>query len=936
MRGWKTTDQEEIERRRLRASTEPIILEAVEPEQRFYGTYRVSSQVGHRFYLVEVRSLTDLTNSCECPDFRVNGLGTCKHIEAVLARLRRGKSRLFARAARQGSPRTEIFLSSGARQEVQVAWSRQVSRPARKLLSPFFSSGDVLLADPVRAIPSLQKTLAQAPERVRSEIRIARDVEQWVSELRRLQARARARTDFLEDLKGGKRSLDFLKHPLYPYQQEGVLHLAFGERGLLADEMGLGKTVQAIAACELLRQIRGIERVLVVCPVSLKAEWEEQIAKFTSLPARVVSGTRPQRLKLYRAPAFFYLSNYEQIRSDGDDIVRIVAPDVVILDEAQRIKNWQTKTAKAVKKLSSPYAFVLTGTPLENRIDEIYSIIEFLDPYLLGPLFRFNRDFYQLDERGRPCGYKNLDILRQRIRPLLLRRRKEEVEGQLPPRTVNNYFVAMEAEQRLRYDEYNARVARLLALARRRALTREEGEKLQKWLACLRMICDSPFILDQECRICPKLSELESVLEEVLQSNGSKVLVFSEWERMLRLVRDLVQEMGLDFAWHTGSVPQKERRLQINRFKEDPGCCLFLSTDSGSLGLNLQAANVVVNLDLPWNPARLEQRIARAWRKHQTRPVSVVNLICENSIEHRMLDLLAQKQRLANSVVDGLGDLKSMQMPSGRSRIVERLESLMGVESPQQETPVKQPIAAASVSHEPVRAFGDDLVARLADRLLLLESGKTPAGHTTFLAVVDGQAEQVRPLAERLLGESFSAVGENPSLEVVDRTTYQTIQRLIASGLLKVSTESMGEIHRSSAFPVADPQRSRQQRKRAQSIFAQADRKMRMTLLLAEGGFFPEAVPALHEAIETALRALACLEGQEMASPEEGVSPHFIQSHLVPSGALPEEAPFEIGRMRQAMRETVPVDENEARSLLASLKPLFDHAHVRINKAGLS
>ena len=163
-----------------------------------------------------------------------------------------------------------------------------------------------------------------------------------------------------------------------------MLHLAFRERALLADDMGLGKTVQAIAACALLRELRGIERVLVVSPASLKAEWEEQIARFSELPARVVAGNRLVRRAAYRSRTFFTLCNYEQILADGDDLLDILQPEVVILDEAQRIKNWQTKTANAVKRLHSRYAFVLTGTPLENRIDEIYSIVQFLDPELLG------------------------------------------------------------------------------------------------------------------------------------------------------------------------------------------------------------------------------------------------------------------------------------------------------------------------------------------------------------------------------------------------------------------------------------------------------------------------------------------------------------------------------------------------------------------------
>src|SRR6185436_4754886 len=201
---------------------------------------------------------------------------------------------------------------------------------------------------------------------------------------------------------------------------------------------------------------------------------------------------------------------------DGDAMQERLAPDVVILDEAQRIKNWQSRTAQVVKRLRSPYAFVLTGTPLENRIDEIYSIVQFLDPALFGPLFRFNRQYYELDERGRPVGYKNLDELHKRLAPVLLRRRKSEVEGQLPLRTDKHYFVPMDEEQAVRYLEYDQRVARLAAAARKRPLLPEEFKKLQQWLACMRMLCDTPYILDAECRVCPKLPELEEILGEVL------------------------------------------------------------------------------------------------------------------------------------------------------------------------------------------------------------------------------------------------------------------------------------------------------------------------------------------------------------------------------------------------------------------------------------
>lgn len=933
-KGWKTTDEEEIELRRLRASTEQLRVEAFEPDIPFYGTYHVQSKGSERSYIVEIRSLMDHENSCECLDFRGNGLGTCKHIEAVLAKLRKGRKSRFKQAAEAGSPRVEIYLSRQGKPEVKIAWPSQSLPNARKLLDPFFSNSNTLLADPAKAVPSMQRALREAPKRTQRQVRIARDVEAWASNLRRCENRANTRQAFLEDVREGKRSVDLLKNPLYPYQQEGMLHLSFTERAMLADDMGLGKTIQALAACELLRQTRKIERVLIVCPASLKAEWEEQIVKFSSATPLIVTGTRARRLKLYHQSAFCYIVNYEQIRSDFSDINEIVAPDVVILDEAQRIKNWQTKTAKSVKQLSSPYAFVLTGTPLENRIDEIYSILEFLDPEIFGSLFRFNREFYRLDERGRPEGYKNLDELHRRIRPILLRRRKEEVEDQLPGRTVNTYFIPLHPEQKIRYDEYSTRVAQLLAITKHRPLTKEEGDRLLRYLACMRMLCDTPFILDPECRICPKLQELESILEEVLTEDHRKVLIFSEWERMLKLVRDLADEMGIEFAWHTGTVPQTRRRHEINRFKNDPECSLFLSTDSGSTGLNLQAASVVINLDLPWNPAKLEQRIARAWRKHQPRSVNVINLVSEDTIEHRMLSTLAQKQQLADGVLDGIGDLEAIKMPSGRKAFMERLQSIMGVVLKREAAPGKPKEEPFEAAADPFELLRDDLVSRLDERLLLMEARQDSHGNESLFIVVDGDPEQVKPLAARLLQENLSKRGEKPcSIDLIDRATYETIQRLIDSGTLKFGSQSARGLFRAEALGET---RSRadhtmQRLKEAQEFFSKAERKLKMSCLLKEGGFPVEAIPPLSEAVETVLKSL--LHVQEDREPQaDALSLAKIESILVRDCCLPEDTSSVVARLREAANEPSNVDPDEASDLVDKATSLFDRAREAISK----
>jgi SNF2 family DNA or RNA helicase len=364
--------------------------------------------------------------------------------------------------------------------------------------------------------------------------------------------------------------------------------------------------------------------VLVVCPASLKAEWEEQIARFTERSVRSVFGSRAARLAAYREPAFFNIVNYEQVLGDAPDINEVLRPDVIILDEAQRIKNWQIKTARQVKSLRSLYAFVLTGTPVENCIDELYSIVQYLDPELIGPLFRFNRDFYDLDARGRPVDYKSLAGLRRRLQPVMLRRRKCDVEAELPGRTVKNYFVPMAEEQALRYADYKRQAATLLAQVKRRPLTPKEFERLQMLLACMH---DLRYAGDPRSKL-PRQPEARGAGG---RSERPAWRAGTQDHRVFRMGADAGtgagtgrragRGCGLAHRLGTAAAPPcRNPSLQTG-----PGCRLFLSTDSGSLGLNLQVASAVVNVDLPWNPAKLEQRIARAWRKNQTRSVTVVN-----------------------------------------------------------------------------------------------------------------------------------------------------------------------------------------------------------------------------------------------------------------------------------------------------------------------
>ena len=671
---WRTTDEDEINRRRERARLESFAIQNSDPAHPIFSNFRVKSGSGLT-YSVEVRDVRQRHFACECVDFRINGLGTCKHVEAVLMYLEARYKRLYRAATANGAGRLDI-LPDHERGSLRLSNGHLPLPPS--LRRWFDADGFLLDGTPETILPELKLLAgAEAPE-----LRVSQELEPWLEARRRAAERKQLRREYEMKVQSGEWPLQETKVPLFPYQREGMLHLAFAERALLADEMGLGKTIQAIAACALLLRLGKAARVLVVTPASLKTEWEEQIQRFTGLPYQLVFGGRAARLNAYGTPTFFTIVNYEQMLADALEVNARLRPDVVVLDEAQRIKNWSAKTTQAIKRLRSRYAFILTGTPIENRLDELYSLMDFLDPSLLGPLFRFNREYYQLDERGRPAAYRNLQKLHERIRPLMLRRRKAEVETELPERMDRNYFVPLSGEQKAEYDEHEGVVARLAYLAKRRPLTQQEQEKLLRHLNMMRMVCDTNYILNPEHRACPKLKELEKILEECRDNRDVKVIVFSEWERMLDLVRDLCRRLELGFAWHTGTVPQKRRRGEINAFKTDPQCRVFLSTDSGASGLNLQNASVVINCDLPWNPAKLEQRIARAWRKFQSRAVTVVNLISENTLEHKMLETLANKRALSEGVLDLQGDLDNIKLKSGREAFLTRLEQLVASAAP--------------------------------------------------------------------------------------------------------------------------------------------------------------------------------------------------------------------------------------------------------------
>jgi superfamily II DNA or RNA helicase len=946
---------EQIERRRQRGLEDltKIVNRGRHP---VYSGFEVTSTTD-RAYTVQIRSLTERINTCTCPDYRTNTIGTCKHIEGVLANLENEFADRWEDLIAQAPPVAQVYVHHAERTTVRVTLPLPEDKRLQELLTRYFDAEGVLQGKVTQSLPALLDELGGLRARSQKQIHVDQAVHDHLQNRQDVEAVERQKYWFLDQVEQGNRSLNVISTPLYSYQEEGVLHLGFGRRTLLADDMGLGKTVQAIAAAALLKQLRDIQHVLIVCPASLKHQWAREIRRFTSLSVQVIEGNPIHRRNLYRDLQFFNVINYELVRFDEAEIARHEF-DLVILDEAQRIKNWRTKTADKVKRLRGTYAFVLTGTPLENRLDELYSIFQFIDPTILGPLWRFNTRYYETERRRsgsyKVLGYKNLDELRHRIAPYVLRRVREEVLFDLPERIDSNFFVEMTSPQWTAYAEYEQRVAQLMARAKRRPLTPEEHQILLGSLVKMRLICNALALHDPEIkpqdheRTAPKLRELRTILEEEIASNGHKAILFSQWSKMLNLVEPALQKLKLGWVKLTGNVPTQKRGALIEQFFEDPRCKVFLSTDAGGVGLNLQAASMVVNLDLPWNPAVLDQRIARAHRHGQKHTVNVVNLIAKGTIEERMLDTLAAKRAVFDAAFNEDSDVIDLSFQAAGSGVLQRLEVLLGAREAARPELVLEPTAVAEAAVEALptlQGFADLLVGRYPGRVLLVREAPQLAGAPAdgnVLVVVDREPAKLRPKVEAQLGEYY---GDHPvpGLLLMEQEGYRALSAL-TGGAMEQTAEA-ATVYQAPAIPAPardDERKALEKRlRRANKGLDAADKRLKLASVVLQGGFPEEVMRPVRQALGWALSAHLSLV-KDKAPGADLPSPRLVEADLVSPGRVPTDLAARVDRVRaltappaEDEEEAPPPSVEAAEGLIGTVQELIDLGRELAAKEGL-
>ena len=440
-----------------------------------------------------------------------------------------------------------------------------------------------------------------------------------------------------------------IKAQLRDYQKKGVQWLQmlhhYGFGGILADDMGLGKTLQSIAFIS--SQIKKDSRILILAPSGLIYNWADEFKKFApDLDLVVVHGLKPNRESLLAEKHQIYVTSYATFRQDSD-IYKQMSFDFLFLDEAQVIKNAQTKIAKTLRQFVVPSIIALSGTPIENHLGELWSIFQIVLPGLLPA----KNDFMKL----------SAEQVSQFIKPFVMRRKKEEVLSELPDLIEVVYKNELEDQQKAIY------LAQLQQMKERLVqVTETEFQKnrvdILTGIMRLRQICDTPALfMDDYEGASGKLDSLRDLLIQISES-GHRVLIFSQFRGMLDLIEKELPGLGLSSFKITGSTPSKERQEMTKEFNQGEKDVFLISLKAGGVGLNLTGADTVILVDLWWNPAVESQAIGRAHRMGQEKIVEVYRLVTRGTIEEKIQELQEQKKNLVSEVLDGTESRASLTL----------------------------------------------------------------------------------------------------------------------------------------------------------------------------------------------------------------------------------------------------------------------------------
>jgi SNF2 family DNA or RNA helicase len=485
-----------------------------------------------------------------------------------------------------------------------------------------------------------------------------------------------------------------------PYQTEALGRMVERGNQLLALTMGAGKTLTGVAAVEHLSSTGQVQTGFVFCPNSIKFQWLSEIRRHTGAAAQVIDGSRDERRYQYKwaRKHRYNVANYDTLRNDVDMVRNIYGqPDYVIADEATQIKSLKSKRSRILKGWTRdvPYRFALTGQPIENRPEELFSIMEFVDRGVLGQFMKFDRTFILRDHFGRPTRYRNMDVLKQAMQPVMFRRSRSDIEAYLPkinrlelpvllsPQVMNLYrFIAADTlvaiQQLIESGSGGWNILQAYGRAEGEEGGRGKGEVMSR-LTCMRLLCDNPFLLVRSAKDfddtesstgskyaswllregwldgladTTKMDTAADLIEEIMDEDpANRVVLFAYFKPMLRMLAQALRERKIMSTMLTGDMNAQARQRSLEHFRTDTR--VLLSSDAGQYGVDLPQANYLISYDLPWSAGAFAQRVARIDRTSSLfGHINVITMMAAHTIEVRQYEMLRQKAMVAEAWLD--------------------------------------------------------------------------------------------------------------------------------------------------------------------------------------------------------------------------------------------------------------------------------------------
>lgn len=437
------------------------------------------------------------------------------------------------------------------------------------------------------------------------------------------------------------------KTPLFPYQKVGVAFMLKAGHALLGDEPGLGKTIQSITVCE----VKKAKKILVLCPSILKDNWAGEIKQWTDKSSVVIAGTPTQRKAQWESPKNYYIANYELLLRDLE-LIQKIEWDYIIADEATRVSNPKAKSSKAIKKIKAHNRLALTGTPINNRPEDLWNVCDFIRPGELGSFWNFRERYCILNFWGSVASYKNLNELRNKLQRVMIRRQKSEVLKDLPPKLSEDIFcVLSNSEQKY----YNMLKDEMAAEILGNQITIDN--MLVKMIR-LKQMTGSIELLGGEAG-SSKMEALKELLKDIA-SNGNKTIVFTQFAKMSKIMaRDLKKYNPLVIS---GDVKNNLRQNIIDNFNNKEEHKILIMTEAGAYGLNVQSANYVIHFDLSWSISKMIQREDRAHRVGQKKNVTVYTLMAKNTIDEYIRAVIWKKKQVSDFLIDNKDEMETSKL----------------------------------------------------------------------------------------------------------------------------------------------------------------------------------------------------------------------------------------------------------------------------------